>query len=368
MSKLYHYTSVEGFEGIINNNTIRMTKSDFLNDPSDCRLFITLIDKYLEANPNVLTGAISNLQNYRVEVEELCRNRECGLVDYIKYIRKHIGLYVMSFTNTNDGMNMWNYYGRGGIELEFDMTELIDSIRGEFVSEKEFLTQAKVIYANSELDIRKIIVPDFSNFELINNKSRNLFNEHRQYLNRNSDKVADQLYSTSRLDKFVDTYVNSYVNSLEYLLNNSLIYSDTPSDIIFDEVFKNVSKLNNKLFWKHDLSLYMLVLSALIKADTYEYENEHRIVYFEYNIDMNKQKAEKYSVKEIYSGNFICPYITFTDEELLRNSLCRILISPVTSNLPISEDSYKETLRKFLVSKGLSNSINVDFSKHIIRW
>ena len=32
MINLYHYTSVDGFEGIVKNNSIRMTKSEFLND------------------------------------------------------------------------------------------------------------------------------------------------------------------------------------------------------------------------------------------------------------------------------------------------------------------------------------------------
>lgn len=368
MLKLYHYTGVAGFEGIINNNAIRFTKSDFLNDPSDCRLFITLIDNYLKTNSNILRDAISNLQNCSMEVNALCTNPDYSLIEYIKYIRRHISLYVLSLTNTHDGMNMWNYYGHGGMELEFDVKALIDSIRGTFCSDQEYLTQSKVIYANSELDISKITVPDFSNFKLISKNSTNIFEDHRLYIIRNSDNFADQLYTTAKLDKFVDTYVNSYVNSLEYLFVNNKIFSDTPPDNVFNEVFNNVSKLNNKLYWKHDLSLYMLVLSALIKSDTYEYENEHRIVYFEYNIDSKKMKTEEYSFKDIVSGNFICPFITFTNDELLKKSLHSVFISPVTSNLPISEDSYKETIHNYLASKGLSDSINVDFSKHIIRW
>ncbi|MCD7715629.1 MAG: hypothetical protein LUI39_04145 [Lachnospiraceae bacterium] len=60
--KLYHYTSVKGFEGIINNNSIRMTKSDFLNDPSDCNLFITLVDKYIDSNKGIPEKIISKLK------------------------------------------------------------------------------------------------------------------------------------------------------------------------------------------------------------------------------------------------------------------------------------------------------------------
>ena len=45
MINLYHYTSVDGFEGIVKNNSIRMTKSEFLNDPYDCHLFVKLVEK-----------------------------------------------------------------------------------------------------------------------------------------------------------------------------------------------------------------------------------------------------------------------------------------------------------------------------------
>lgn len=368
MENLYHYTSVGGFEGIIGDNSIRMTKSDFLNDPFDCHLFVTLIKKYIDAHPNVLLDSISNLETHKMEVDELYRNKQCDLIHYIEYIQKHIGLYVMSLTKTNDGMNMWNYYGHGGMELEFSIDDLIDSLRSTFVSEKEFLTEAKVIYANSELDVEKISVPDFSEFVLINNESKNLFDDHRSFIKKNSYYEADQLYSTSSLDKFINTYVKGYVASLEYLMKQGIINVNSTPDTVFDKVFDNISKLNNFYYWKHDLSLYMLVLSALIKSDTYEYEDEHRIVYFEYNINSDKKKLEEYSMKNIDSSRFIYPYITFKKLGLLQSSLRSTTISPVTSNLPISEDTYIETLKKFLVSKGFDNSLNVRYSKHIIRW
>ncbi len=368
MENLYHYTSVDGFEGIIRKNSIRMTKSDFLNDPYDCNLFIKLIEKYLKSHPAVLSDAISNLATHQTEVNELYRNKECDLIHYIEYIQKHIGLYVMSLTKKNDGMNMWNYYGHGGMELEFSIDNLVESFRRTFVSEKEFLTEAKVIYANSELDVEKITVPDFSKFVLINKDSKNLFEDHRIFIKENSYYKADQLYTTSSLDEFIKTYLKSYVASLEYLLKKANIDLSTSSDNVFNEVFDNISKLNNFYYWKHDLSLYMLVLAALIKSDTYEYEDEHRIVYFEYTINSEKRKREEYSMKNLDASRFIYPHITFEKKGLLRESLQSITISPVTSNLPISEDAYIDTLKKFLISKDFDNSICVRYSKHIIRW
>lgn len=266
---------------------------------------------------------------------------------------------------------MWNYYGQGGMELKFSMESLVKTLQKTFISEKEFLAEAHVIYANNKFDVEKINVPAFTDFILINKESNSIFEDHHSFIKEKSYYDADQLYSTTRLDQFIRTYMKSYITTLEYLLQNDKINDRMSSEIIFQKVFENVSKLNNFYYWKHDLSLYMLVLSALIKSDTYEYEDEHRVVYFEYNINSEKTKKEEYTVKHIMAGEFICPYITFKKEDgndLLQSSLKGITISPVTRNLPINDDIYLETLNKYISSKGFTDIQNIQYSKHTIRW
>ena len=215
MGRLYHYTSVSGFDGIIRSNSIRMTRSEFLNDPYDCHLFIKLVEKYLAEKQTLVKETISNLGKCRKDVEKLYYEAGCDLVAYIEYIQSHIGLYVMSLTEEQDAMNMWNYYGNGGIELEFDVDKLADSLRRTFASEREFLSKSKVIYANTDYSIENIIVPDFSQFVLVNRDSKDIFGEHRKFINENSFYKADQLYETSNLAKFIDTYLKGYVTSME---------------------------------------------------------------------------------------------------------------------------------------------------------
>ena len=370
MNNLYHYTSVDGFEGIIKNNSIRMTKSNFLNDPADCNLFITIVDKYICSNPKVLEKIISNIGNNKDIVEKIYYEKECDLVHYINYIHKHISLYVMSLTKIDDGMNMWNYYGQGGMELNFSIDNFINSLKKTLSSEKEFLAEAHVIYANSDFDIEKMEVPTFSEFVLKNKESDSIFEDHRSFIKGLSHYDATQLYDTNKLDEFIKTYMKSYITTLDYLIGQRAINDSMSREEIFDKVFNNVSKLNNFLYWKHDLSLYMLVLSALIKSDTYEYEDEHRIVYFEYNTNSNKTKKEEYCIKHIMSGDFVCPYVTFKNEtnDLLQNSLKKITISPVTRNLPINNEIYLETLKKYILSQGFNEAVEVQYSQHSIRW
>ena len=80
MINLYHYTSVDGFEGIVKNNSIRMTKSEFLNDPYDCHLFVKLVEKYLDANESEINKVIGQLSTNKVEVTELYKEKDCNLI------------------------------------------------------------------------------------------------------------------------------------------------------------------------------------------------------------------------------------------------------------------------------------------------
>lgn len=38
---------MQGFESIIKNQTIRMTRSDFMNDPNDCKVFYNIVKEYI---------------------------------------------------------------------------------------------------------------------------------------------------------------------------------------------------------------------------------------------------------------------------------------------------------------------------------
>ena len=45
------------------------------------------------------------------------------------------------------------------------------------------------------------------------------------------------------------------------------------------------------MLWKRDLSLFMILLSSLIKSNSYESENEIRIVYLNMIMKIKKMKT-----------------------------------------------------------------------------
>ncbi len=367
MDNLYHYTSVSGFESIVKNHEIRMTKSDFLNDPTDCHLFLSLIDTYLHSKSDLVEKHISSLKHSCPQLETIYK-KGCDLTKYIKYLHKNISMYVLSLSKINDEMNMWNYYGQGGMELKLSTSDLVKTFRKSLASEEEYLTESTVIYANQDAKVEDIVVPSFSQFVLINKKSENLFSDNRKFISAKSSYEADQLYHTDSLDTFIDVYLKSYINSMKHLLSSAQICDTDSAEFIFGKIFNNDRNLNGFYAWKHDLSLYMLVLSSLIKSDSYKYEAEHRIVYFEYSTDSNRQKQEQYFSKHIAAGDFLCPYISFKGDQLLADVLQGVTVSPVTKNLPIDDDIYLENIKRFLASNRMNCCTAVKHSKHTIRW
>lgn len=207
-NKLYHYTSVNGFEGIIKNDSIIMTRSEFLNDPNDCRFFIELMKRYLNScDEEALNEKFkSEKECVRARVDPIYAI--CSPIEYIQYVRKLIGLYVMSLSNEHDSMAMWNYYGNAGVELEFSKSELANSFKNTFISEKEFLIEANVIYVDSKIEDKEISKKEVPNFTELNfsNKDNKADEEDK---GSEDDKDKDTLYKKKDLGTFFDVYLRS---------------------------------------------------------------------------------------------------------------------------------------------------------------
>lgn len=356
-----HYTSIEGFEGIIKTKNLRMTKSDFLNDPSDCKLFNLLVQDYLQRNQTKVKSILSSVVPNGF-VRELAE--KYSVSDYIVYVQQHIPIYVLSLTELEDDMSMWNYYGHGGVELQLDCPSLIENFRSSLTRNDEYLTCSKVIYTNEQERLEDISVPVFESFELKSKDSCNLFAENRDSINNTTE--TSQLYSTESLVTFVDTYIKNYIYTIKFLADNNMIDSTTTQEELFEKVFANINALYGKYIWKKDLSLYILVLSALIKNSTYAYEKEYRIVYFENSLTNSKAIKEEYCVKSIGENKYLQPYICFRNINF-DAIITKITLSPITKNLPINNDTYIRNVRDFVKNHQIGCE-DVMCSKNKIRW
>ena len=137
-------------------------------------------------------------------------------------------------------------------------------------------------------------------------------------------------------------------------------------------VFENQIQAKDQIIFKRDLLLYMILLSALVKSNSYLDEKEIRIIYF--SIDKGNKIEEEYEQKMISDQKCIRPYIEFNGLKFGK-AVESILISPLAKNVPIEDDLYKEVISNFVDSKlkkqdrdYSENTIEISISKHKCRW
>ena len=106
--KLYHYTSKEGFLGIIENKTLWASEILFMNDGKEACIPLEILKELLEENKNEWKDFL--------ELYESVRGVET---------------YVISFSEKKDDLNMWRAYGdnASGICIEFNSCNLFESLR-----------------------------------------------------------------------------------------------------------------------------------------------------------------------------------------------------------------------------------------------
>jgi hypothetical protein len=102
---LYHYTTVAGLKGIIENKNIWATNVNFLNDRREYRELVEQFLKILEDNP---------------EFEQLQDLTQRMFDEWSR------GVYVCSFSASEDDLSQWRAYGSGGTGycIGFNSSEL----------------------------------------------------------------------------------------------------------------------------------------------------------------------------------------------------------------------------------------------------
>ena len=127
---LYHYTTMEGLKGIVENRSLRLTDYRFLNDPQEIQYCMEkaeeVLSQYDEKNEII------------VELKRIILNIKKGLFDYVQMGKDAQGniesvrmpnikgfLYILSLTKCVDDLALWSMYGRNGYRIKFDNFKLI---------------------------------------------------------------------------------------------------------------------------------------------------------------------------------------------------------------------------------------------------
>lgn len=260
---------------------------------------------------------------------------------------------------------MWNYYGKGGFSIKIDKDELIKEIKNLLVENNEYFIFEKVIYSKNDT-IDKI--PDFNNIKFYNKDDEYVLTKNIE--DSGQDENVKYLLDSAKLEIFYRVYYKAYLYSIKYLLTEKTITIDANKDIICQKIFENTLNLKKSMAWKRNLSIYMLFLTALIKSNSYESEKEVRLVYFKYDIDNDcKEDKVDFFTKYTSFGNLLspCVYLKKGDCTGFEKIIKELIISPVSKNLTIGQEVYKDTLTRFLLHNHYEGT-KIKYSKHNIRW
>lgn len=125
---LYHYTTLEGLMGIVNNRTIRLTDYRFLNDPVDLIYGLDKVDselsKYEEEKVALHKQHIANIKEGIGERFVTLGQDSDGYYISQRQIDNSARYYVLSMTHQSDNLQMWQAYGKYGCRLKLNSQAL----------------------------------------------------------------------------------------------------------------------------------------------------------------------------------------------------------------------------------------------------
>lgn len=109
---IYHYTSMSGLKGIVENESIWFTNIKYMNDADEVRAGIDHTYKFIETLPEQYKNNLINPLNSITESNDK--------------------IFVSCFSLKRDLLSLWNYYTKSinnnGVNISFDYKTLIDSI------------------------------------------------------------------------------------------------------------------------------------------------------------------------------------------------------------------------------------------------
>lgn len=166
---IYHYTSAQALQGIIDNEQFWATKSNFLNDKTEFNYTYDLFEKNILNNIKNEIFRSKLIASFRSEIKR-CSPQVSSFSTVLD------GYYVISFSMNPDNLLLWSEFSNlMGYNLAFRFTDLLDSFQNNI------MWHGKVIYdKNTQLHYLQKTLDDSLTWrpEYYHVKSINDFDEH----------------------------------------------------------------------------------------------------------------------------------------------------------------------------------------------
>jgi hypothetical protein len=149
--KLWHYTSVQGFQGIIASGNIYATDVRFLNDTEEFIHARKVAEEVVEKSPEY--------GSFNFPLRESLK-RAVNIIFGSDFLNPNSSqIFVAAFTDSEDDLSQWRGYSHGtcGVSIAFDLSMIRTSLKpGSWV------TFARCVYKDDEK--RSLIQSALQNF------------------------------------------------------------------------------------------------------------------------------------------------------------------------------------------------------------
>ena len=296
---VYHYTSPDGFLGILSGQSLRFTDISYMNDRSEGVYFVKVLLDYLAKNENrfpLCEDVINNLLD-KNSFDDIRRLNITKIKYNPKWNNKHkpVRSFVFCTCSDADSLNMWNYYVKNGS------------------------------YQGYNIGIRVESFLEYIGRMLPNNDSTSVYYGRVLYNLKKQEEEIEQLLITMEDD--------------------------------MDESSRNDTAYMDGMMWY--LKRYIELYGVFYKHPKFEGEKEYRFVIeaeekdgYRLPFDPKEVNNEGKSIKEDFcvKNGIIAPYLTVP---FGRDTISRVYISPMTefdiAKRSIKELAYKKNYRVFAI-------------------
>ena len=116
---IYHYTSVQAVQGILDNEQFWASNNNFLNDSKEFKYTYDLFEKCILNNISNTAFRKNLVDTFRAEISK-CEACWASLSEVLN------GYYVISFSTNPDNLVLWSEYANSmGYNLEFRFADLL---------------------------------------------------------------------------------------------------------------------------------------------------------------------------------------------------------------------------------------------------
>lgn len=120
-SLMHHYTSPGGLLGVLSEESLYFTNSNFLNDSTELRYIYDVIEMAVDEKRGKYSSKFTNF---------VMNQRQLFADEYDEYRKSNY--YICSFSTASDALGLWNYFSkrkdRAGYNVTFDSQRLLETL------------------------------------------------------------------------------------------------------------------------------------------------------------------------------------------------------------------------------------------------